>query len=402
MLKVATRNLSRHRARTLIALSAIAFGVIALLMAGGFMEWIFWAMREGAIQTGVGHIQISRPGFQSAGLADPAAYLLPADASQLGTIHAAPGVEVVDRRLVVSGLASNGETTVGFSGLAVDPAADTLISKRTAVLGENLSSSDAFGVVVGNGLAQTLRLRQGDPITFLVSLPGGGINAVEGHIRGISTTGFKQTDDSAVRMPLTLGLQLLRVRGAHLWVVGLHATESSQETVAYLRERLPAALFEVTSWLELSDFYRKAVALLSRQIDVVALLIAVVIVLGISNTLIMNVLERTGEIGTMMAMGTPRREILLLFIFEGVLLGAIGGLCGLAIGYALAEVVSYVGIPMPPPPGRSVGYLAKITLTAPLVFGGFAVAVVSTALASFYPAWKGSRLPIVDALRHNR
>jgi putative ABC transport system permease protein len=203
-------------------------------------------------------------------------------------------------------------------------------------------------------------------------------------------------------MPLVLGRQLLRVRGAHVWVVGLDATEHTTEAMDYLHTQLPASRFELASWLDLSDFYRKAVVLLSRQVDVVALLIGVIIVLGISNTLTMNVLERTGEIGTLMAMGTPRRGILRLFMLEGLLLGVAGGIVGLAIGFALAALLSRIGIPMPPPPGRNTGYSARIMLTWYLTWGAFLLAVISTTLASLYPAWKASRLPVVDALRQNR
>jgi len=103
-----------------------------------------------------------------------------------------------------------------------------------------------------------------------------------------------------------------------------------------------------------------------------------------------------------MAMGTSRRGILRLFILEGLLLGIIGGLVGMAVGFGLAQALSYVGIPMPPPPGRSEGYSAQILLTIPLALSAFIMAVVSTTLASLYPAWKAARLPIVDALRHNR
>jgi putative ABC transport system permease protein len=205
-----------------------------------------------------------------------------------------------------------------------------------------------------------------------------------------------------VRMPLPLARQLLRVRGSHLWVVGLSTTERTEQSATYLRSQLPPGRFEVASWFDLSDFYRKAVVLLSRQIDLMALLIGVVIVLGISNTLMMNVFERTGEIGTLLAMGTRRRDILRQFVLEGLLLGIIGGLIGLILGGGLAQAVSYVGIPMPPPPGRDTGYSAQITPTVSLALWAFAMAVVSALLASLYPAWRAARLPIVDALRHNR
>jgi putative ABC transport system permease protein len=401
-LKLAARNLTRHRTRTLISLSSIAFGVIALLLAGGFIEWIFAAMREAAIQGGLGHLQITRPGFRAAGFADPSAYLLPPDDAEIATVRAAPGVAVVGERLVLSGLASSGETTVAFSGEAGDPDVEQKINTQLPVAGRNLSSGDRSGVLLGRGLAASLGVREGDVVTLMVSLPGGGINAVEGHVRGTFATQVKAYDDSAVRMPLLFARQLLKVRGSHLWVVGLSTTERTDEATRYLRSRLSPDRFEIASWFDLSDFYRKAVVLLSRQIDLMALLIGVVIVLGITNTLTMNVLERTGEIGTLMAMGTRRRDVLRQFILEGALLGIIGGWIGLAAGVCLAQAVSYVGIPMPPPPGRNAAYSAQITLTIPLALWGLVMAILSATLASLYPAWKAARLPIVDALRHNR
>jgi putative ABC transport system permease protein len=399
-LGLAAQNLARHRTRTLISLSAIAFGVIALVLAGGFIEWIFWAIREASIQTGLGHVQISRSGYREAGFADPRAYLLPAAAPELKAIQATPNVAVVDERLVLSGLASNGDTTIAFTAEAVDPEADRKISKALPVEGDYLSSNDPSGVLLGRGLATALGAKPGATVVLLVNVPGGGINAVEGRVRGLFTTGAKAIDDSAVRMPNTLGRELLRSQGAHLWVVGLSATEHTDDAVKKLRAALPQG-FEIASWYELSDFYRKSVTLLSRQLYGVALLIAVIIVLGISNTLTMNVLERTGEIGTMMAIGTPRRTVLRLFVLEGALLGALGAGAGLAIGLLLAQAISYIGIPMPPPPGRTDSYSAQIMVTLPLAALSVVIAVGATLVASLYPALKASRLPIVDALRRN-
>lgn len=68
---LALRSLLRQPRRTAIALFAIGFGVVALLLAGGFMEWIFWAMRESTIQSQLGHVQVVRPGYLEQGAADP-------------------------------------------------------------------------------------------------------------------------------------------------------------------------------------------------------------------------------------------------------------------------------------------------------------------------------------------
>lgn len=401
--KLAGRDLARNHTRTLISLSAIAFGVIALLLAGGFMEWIFWAIREAAIQTsGIGHIQISSRGFRDAGFADPERFLLPDQGGTLTLVRQAPGVKAVGERLMISGLASSGDTTLAFAGEAVDPVAEKALSDPIMIEGHGLDVSDPLGVLLGKGFATALGIGVNDKVSFLVNLPGGGINAVEGRVRGVFTTRVKAYDDNAVRMPLALARELLRVRGSHVWVVGLRDVEQTDDTLAWLRERLPADQYEIKSWLELSEFYRKSVALLTRQLELVALLIGVIIVLGITNTLTMSVLERTGEIGTILAIGTRRRKVLQLFVMQGVLLGIIGGLAGLGVGYLLARGISHVGIPMPPPPGRDTGYSAEILLTPRLAVWGALVALVPATLASLYPAWRASRLPIVDALRHNR
>ncbi|HEV8500056.1 MAG TPA: FtsX-like permease family protein [Casimicrobiaceae bacterium] len=408
-LTLALRNLPRHRGRTLISLSAVAFGVVALLLAGGFVEWVFWAMREAAIQTGLGHIQVSRVGYRERGAADPSAFVLPAaDCAAAAApcvpapLRDVPHVVAVDPRLAVSGLASNGDTTVPFVAEAVDPDADRAIARVLEVQGERLSASSPDGVLLGRGLAKTLAVGIGGRVSFIVTVPGGGINAVEGTVRGVFATQVKAYDDTAVRMPIALGQKLLRTSGAHVWVVGLDDTVHTDEVRAYLAARLPADRYEIATWHDLSDFYRKSVVLLSRQIAVVGLMIAAMIVLGISNTMTMNVLERTGEIGTMLAIGTRRRAVLWLFVLEGLLLGLVGAGAGLAIGYGLAHAISYVGIPMPPPPGREAGYLGAIILTPTLVAAGLAMATFAAVLASLYPSWKAARMPIVDALRQNR
>ena len=84
------------------------------------------------------------------------------------------------------------------------------------------------------------------------------------------------------------------------------------------------------------------------------------------------------------------------------MLGLVGGVVGVVAGLLLAALLSYVGIPMPPPPGSDKGFSAEILITAPIVFGAFSLAVVTTLMSSVLPALKASRLEIVEALRHNR
>src|SRR5262245_19313435 len=106
-LKLAMRNTVRHGVRSAIAISAISFSVVALLLAGGFIEWIFWATRENVIQTGMGHIRAVKPGYLESGVAEPFSYLLPATSAELSALEAVPEVKGVAPRLSASGLISH-------------------------------------------------------------------------------------------------------------------------------------------------------------------------------------------------------------------------------------------------------------------------------------------------------
>lgn len=396
------RNVLRQTRRSAFGIIAVAFGVVAFILSGGFVEWVFWAAREGAIQAGLGHVQVVRPGFLDTGLSDPFKFLLSDDAAELKIVEGLPGVRTVAPRLSFSGLISVGESSLSFLGEGVDPEREARFGYPSIISqGEDLAAEDATGIIVGRGLAENLGVKPGDTVVLLTNTQTGGINAVESKVRGIFTTVSKAYDDSAIRVPRPVAEKLLRARGAHRWIVVLQDTGLTARTVAMLEQKLPPGKLEFIPWIKLADFYNKTVDLLSRQMAFVRLIIGVIIVLCISNTLTMSVIERTGEIGTAMALGAARANILRRFLSEGLALGVIGGLSGVVVGVGLAIVISAIGIPMPPPPGMSQGYSGEIKLTVALVVGAFALACITALLASVYPAWKASRLIIVDALRRN-
>ena len=405
MLGLALRNLFRHRKRTAIALATISFGVIALLLAGGFIKWTFWAMRESTIQSRLGHIQVTRPGYFQAGSADPFAFLLPELLLEKVNLETVQGVKVLSPRLSFTGLISYGDVTIGFTGEGVDPEKDADLSKYLIVVaGEGLDFGDPDGLLLGGGLARNLGVTVGDTVALLATTASGGLNGIEGTVRGVFRSASKEFDDATLRLPLNMARQLLRVSGAQSWVLLLDQTEHTDDVLGQLKARYPEATsgLQFTPWYSLADFYRKTVRLFSRQMDVMRLIIALIIILSISNILIMSVFERTGEIGTLMAIGLKRRKVLQLFVGEGLMLGVIGGLSGIAVGTVLALAISAVGIPMPPPPGMEIGYTGEILVTWPLVMGTLLLAILTTLTGSVYPAWKASSMKIVDALRRNR
>ena len=400
--RLAARNLIRQRRRTLLGLATVCGGVVAYLLAAGFIQWVLQSMREATIQSQLGHIQITRPGYFRQGLGDPYQYLLPAEIA-VPTTDRVEGVRTVTPRLAFSGLISRADATVSFIGEGIDPVREAPIARAmTVVAGHDLTEVGPQSVLLGEGLAANLGAAPGDTVVLLATTAAGGINGMDLTVAGLFATASKAYDDTVLRAPIEVTRQLMRVDGATSWVVLLDRTESTTDYIDRLRTRLPAAEYEITPWSDLADFYNKTVKFFSSQLGMVRLLIALIVILSISNTLSMAVIERTGEIGTAMALGVRRRGILGLFLSEGAVLGLVGGVIGVSVGYLLATAISTVGIPMPPPPGMAHGYTGEIAISPGLALDAFLLAFTTTLLASVFPAWKASRMNIVDALRHQR
>jgi putative ABC transport system permease protein len=401
-LRLAFRNIVRQRRRSLIAIAAIAFGVISLMLAAGYIEWSYWSIREESTTNQIGHIQITKPGYHQDGLSDPFAYLMSGRPAGLKHLAALPQVKDIAPRLTFNGLISHGESTISFIGEGIDPNTDPSSRNLLVVEGRLLSADDPNGVLLGAGLAANLGVKTGDTIILLSNAATGGINAVEGTVRGLISTSMKDFDDSILRVNIAMARKLLRTEGAHLWVTTLHETEMTDDVMADIKQGAWFDEVEVKPWSALADYYNKTVELFSRQVSVVKVIIGTIIVLSISNTMTMSVMERTREIGTAMALGVRRRRVLTLFLLEGAVLGLLAGIIGVTLGYGLAALISHIGIPMPAAPGMSRGFIAEIIITPGIAFDALLLAVFTTLAASLYPAWRASQLIIVDALRHNR
>lgn len=400
--KLAFRNLLRHRRRALIAIFSVAFGTAALAVASAFIAGMFDDFREATIESQYAHIQVTRPGYHDNGRADPARYYLPDD-DAARMLHAQPHVRAWGPRLDLSGLISHGDATLSFVGEGFDPAHDLTGDRSLKIIqGHRLDPHSSNQVLVGSGLAVLLGVQVGDAVVVLVDTPSSGLNAIDAKIAGVFVSVSKAYDDSALLLPIKAARQLLKVEGAHSWRVYIDNTAHTQDVAASLRTQLDAASFEVSTWDQLAEFYRRAVGLFQQQLDVVRFIVVAIILLGISNTMMMSVMERTGEIGTAMALGIRPRILLGQFLLEGALIGLIGGLVGVLLTVLVGWGVDLLHISMPPPPGLVRGYLAHLSLTPGMVAEALLLGVAATTLASLYPAWRASRLVIVDAIRHNK
>jgi len=398
---MALRNLRRQARRSATALLAIGFGVTSLLVATGFNAAMFEEFREATIRSTFGHVQVSRPGFQERGRSDPWAYLLPAE-MELPMDSLPEGARAAPR-LLLSGLASHGEVTMPFVSEGIDAGLDMQDDRALRISdGRRLRGDDERAVLVGGGLAHQLGVDVGDLVVLLATTPDGQLGAAEAEVVGIFSSFSREFDDAALLMPIALSRELAGVRGAHSWLVFLERTEDTSRALAPLRAALPPDAYDVQPWYALAEFYNRASALFAQQLDLVKGIVIFIILLGIGNTMMMSVLERTGEIGTVMALGSRRSAVLRGFLMEGALLGLLGALLGVAVAIGIGQVLEILAIEMPPPPTFSRTYEAGLLLTPSMLLETVFIACATTTVAALYPAWRASRMVIVDAIRHAR
>ena len=404
-LKLAFRNVFRNRRRTIITLSAIAFGCASLIINGGIIYFIFRGLREDAIHGRHGHIQIYRRGYKDGHMADPHGHTISnREFDQISAlISRLPHVDDLAPKLELSGLITYGSKSVSFLGVGVDAKKDARFSTMLSMIeGGGLSPQDPRGVIIGKGLAARLEARAGDFATVLTNTPDGDYNAADVRINGIFEGGSKEFDDWVMKMPLAKAQELMSFDRIQSIVVLLDRTENTES----VKSQIDTAIaengldLELTSWPDLALFYNQVVSMFGRELDIVKVIISIIVILSIINAMTMSIYERTREIGTMMAIGTFRRNVLRMFLLEGFILGLIGGVLGVVSGIALAYMISFVGIPMPPPPASTRSFVARVDIVPSILIFSFVISVTSSVLASFYPAYKASRLRIVNALRY--
>lgn len=402
MWRFALRNLLRHRLRTSLTLGAVVFGVVGLTLSGGFVRDIFFQLGEGAIHSRLGHVQIAKRGYYEFGRRDPQRYLFDQPGELETRLREVPEVVEAMWRVKFAGLLNNGRTDLPIIGEGVEADKEARLgSAMTIIEGRQLRDADDYGILLGEGAAHSLELHPGDYATLVVTSAGGALNTVDFKVVGVMRTMSRDYDARAVRIGLAAAQDLLLDERAHLLVLRLRETTATDRVVAALRQMLPPDRYEVRPWYELADFYRKTVALYERQFGLLVGIVMIMVLLGVANSVNMTLFERIGECGTIMALGYRRRAVFRMLVQENFLLGLLGGVVGVALGLLLAAMISWVGIPMPPPPNMSSGYIAAIRPGVEMITLAFFVGVFATLLASLWSARRVVRIPVVDALRHN-
>jgi putative ABC transport system permease protein len=152
--------------------------------------------------------------------------------------------------------------------------------------------------------------------------------------------------------------------------------------------------FDILTPEELLSSFNTILNIITAFLGGVAAISLIVGAIGIMNTMYTSVLERTKDIGVMKAVGAKNSDILQLFLIESGLLGFVGGLLGVAFGYGAAKLIEYVVVV------KLATTLLRAAAPVYLLLGCLAFSFIIGALSGIWPAWRASRIKVVDALRY--
>jgi putative ABC transport system permease protein len=410
--RIAARNVARNRRRSLITLSAVLLGVTAVVATRGITDGFLRLMVDDVVKGRTGALQIHPAGYMASVEALPLEPSLPYDEALLARLEAVPGVAGVSGRLTFSGLVSNGLSQTTFVGRGLDPSREKRAVPRfgfeVRAGGRALAPGDHAQALLGSELARSFRavptrqMAEGmvDRVTLAASSPKGRANSMDVAVEGLTESTLPFENKRVVTVPLRLAQELLGLEGRVTeLVVAVEDLGELEDVAEQLRAELGPA-YEVHTWQELQPFVRDVIRRQRFMLGVISAILFVIILTGIINTMLMSVFERVREIGTMLAVGVKRRQVLRLFLLEAMVLGVVGGVGGVVLGAAIVSALGAWGIPVANF-GTGGPTVIRPELDLPFVGMTFAVAVVGAVLAAAWPAWKASQLNPVDALRAN-
>lgn len=405
LLRLAFRNLSRNRRRSIATVLTIMLGYAAVTLFGGYVANVYSGLSDQAIHgERLGHLTVAKPGYFDLGKTTPENYIFETDdQARIGeALKDLPGMVSISPRISASGLLSNGESSTIFIGDAIAPKDLATLSQGLEVNRAGvLSSDDETGIAVAKNLARALNLNKGDEGVIFGSTIEGQANAMDFRVQDVYDTGNAATNDKAVVMAISLARQLLDTQGADRMTVLLNDKDLTQEAAAQAADRLKQVgiAAEIKTWDELSSFYRQVRNLFNMIFIFIFTIVLIIVVMSIINTMSMVVIERTREIGTLRAIGMQRNLLLRMFSYEGLLLAIMGCLLGVALTTAVAMTINAIGFTYTPPNSSSPVRLL-IDLVPQILASVFAGLCLFSVVSSAIPARKAANAVITDSLGH--
>jgi len=404
-LRLAWRNIWRHRRRTIIIVLAMSLSLGMMMWYDGLIVGFNQAIYGNAVQVLGGNIQVHAAGYRAKAGSTP---LLPLadDQAVVKAAQANPLVRSATRRINTGGLATSreGAFAVGITGIEPEKEAEVNLAAQNVIAGRYLTADDADKIFIGKGLADAMGVQVGDRITLTGRATHEQMRQRTMTVAGIYDLGMPDIEKRTIYISLAEAESLYDLGGASTEVaIVLKQLGQEAAVIGDLQPALPG--YEVESWETNFPELKAALGTKGAVMNVFSVIIMMIAGIGILNLLLMAVYERTREIGILGALGLKPRQISLLFILEGTMMGLVGVVAGVAIGLLVNGLLRQVGL--------DYSAFSNVTSYMALISGrvypgwgldnliGRALTVtIIAALAAFIPAREASHHEPAEALHY--
>lgn len=401
LFKIAFRNVFRQKRRTILTGLTILGGFVLSALAIGISDGTYTSVIELFTRSRLGHIQIHAQGY----LDKPSLYKTIDNFSEIGRrVQQLPGVASWTPRLYSAGLVAVGEKSAGVQIIGIDTEREIAATRfdRKIVAGRIFSQNATPEAILGKGLAKVVHAEVGDEIVVLSQAADGSIANALYRVAGISDSGDEFADRMAFYLPLPEAQELLALpQRVHEIVVIAHDLEEVDALTEELRATLAGPDLAIAPWQEFARSFYDAMKMDQQGTWISLFIILLIVAIGVLNTVLMSVLERTREYGVLKAVGTQPAQIFKLVLYEVNVITLVSVILGAACAVGLNYWLSLRGIALPEPfTFAGVEFKAmysEVNLRSLLI--PTITVIVTANLVSLFPSVKAARIEPARALR---
>lgn len=403
LFSISWRNIWRNKVRSLVIIFSVALGIFAGVISGAFFKGMADQRIQKVINTELSYIQIHNPGFEQT--SDFTNFIV--NAKELSDeIRLLPNVKGVSRRISIQSMAASAETAAGVMISGVFPEdEETVTNINTKIIdGEYFEGIARNPVVIGKKLAEKLNVKVRSKIVITIQDMDNNITSGAFRVAGIYSTDNNLFDEANIYVRFSDIQKLTNYPANAAHEIAINIADNKELPVVFDGvEKITDNKLDVKTWKQLSPEMNYLTEAMDMYMYIFIIIILLALLFGIINTMLMVVMERTKELGMLMAIGMNKVRIFSMIVLESVLLSLTGGGVGIIIGGLSAKYgeTHPIDLSMWAQGYQQLGYDAFVyTQLEPTMLINITILVILTGIiAAIYPAYKALKNDPADALR---
>ncbi|MCK4644067.1 ABC transporter permease [bacterium] len=403
--KFALKNILRYKRRTFLTFAVLSFAVGMYMWMAGVLKGFDDMSVENLINFETGHFKIRTIDFDEEILFSKDNFVTGYEAV-IEKLKKLPFVTSIATRLTLRGELDNGLDSKPCMAYGIDAQEDHKVFNLNDFVSKG--SLTPGGVILGRDLAKDMKVDTGDLVYFTFRTAQGMIDSIELEVSGILNAPDPLINSSTLFMNIGELQGFIELPGVTEIAMKTVDFEKYKKYQPELEKALPG--LAVLSWRKLGESFFNITTMKKRGQGIFIMFIAIIGLVGIINTMLMSVLEKKKEIGTMKALGMTDGEVQKIFVWEGFLVGVFGAIFGLILGalfmwYFLVkgfDISAFTGGDASMDVGYKVMGIVKAKWDIASIVTSMTGCVIASVVASFIPAKKTTELQPAECLRTNQ